>query len=340
MDNSQLLTAPCSSGEKILQNKALLLNYNNKSYPLEIFLSEKNVIFSIQEKYNLFRYENSLSFETFQDLHKYFRLFDNLNEIYNDLVNSNIGIKSEDIEQGKVTLFLNVNINKNNHEINIILNKRELDKYKDIDIIMSNYLEMKKELDELKKKFSNEGNLFKESKWLNDNKYINLIKSGIKHQLNKDIVRTNLLYRCSKDGDDCSIFHSKCDGISNTLVIGESESGNIFGGFTSQSWEKNNKTKNDDYAFLFQLNQMKINYVIKGKGGIYSDPSFGPTFGSINFFYLCFQDRGKSLEGKNREGPYDENINAFENNAKQEYIYEGKYSFKLKDFEVFQLYLS
>ena len=127
----------------------------------------------MQEKYNLFRYENSLSFETFQDLHKYFRLFDNLNEIYNDLVNSNIGIKSEDIEQGKVTLFLNVNINKNNHEINIILNKRELDKYKDIDIIMSNYLEMKKELDELNKKFSNEGNLFKESKWLNDNKYIN-----------------------------------------------------------------------------------------------------------------------------------------------------------------------
>lgn len=85
---------------------------------------------------------------------------------------------------------------------------------------------------------------------------------------------------------------------------------------------------------------MKINYVIKGKGGIYSDPSFGPTFGSINFFNLCFQDIGTSLEGKNREDPYDENKNAFENNAKQEYIYEGKYSFKLKDFEVFQLYLS
>ena len=85
---------------------------------------------------------------------------------------------------------------------------------------------------------------------------------------------------------------------------------------------------------------MKINYVIKGKGGIYSNASLGPTFGSINFFNLCFQDEGKSLEGKNREDPYDENINAFENNAKQEYIYEGKYSFKLKDFEVFQLYLS
>ena len=128
MDNSQLLTAPCSSGEKILQNKALLLNYNNKSYPLEISLSEKNVIFSIQEKYNLFRYENSLSFETFQDLHKYFRLFDNLNEIYNDLVNSNIGIKSEDIEQGKVTLFLNVNINKNNHEIILNIDFQENNK--------------------------------------------------------------------------------------------------------------------------------------------------------------------------------------------------------------------
>ena len=64
---------------------------------------------------------------------------------------------------------------------------------------MSNYIEMKKELDVLKQKLeiknddNNETNLFK---------YINLIRVGVKHQLNKKITNTKLLYRCSKDGDD------------------------------------------------------------------------------------------------------------------------------------------
>ena len=308
---------------------------------MEISLSEKNIIFISQEKYDLYRYESILSFQAFQDLHKYFRFFDDLNEIYYDLIKSNIGIKNEEIDKGKLTLFINVNINKNNYEINIILNKRELDKYKDIDIIMSNYIEMKKELDELKQKYSINSNLFKESKWLNNNnQYLNLIKEGIKHQLNKEIVGTNLIYRCSKDGDDCSIFHSKCDGISNTLVIGESESNKIFGGFTSQSWDQENQTKYDDNAFLFQLNKMDIHYVIKGKGGITCDKQFGQTFGNWFRFNLCFQDYGKSLNGYNREDPYDEKTNSFENISKQNYIYEGNQKFNLKDFEVFQLYLN
>jgi len=342
MENSQLQPAPCSISEKkekIIQNKTTIINFKDKPYPLEIALTEANIIFSIQEKYNLYRYENVISFRSFQDLHKYFRLFDNLSEIYNDLIKSNIGIKSEDINQGKLSLFINVNINKNNHEINIILNKRELDKYKDIDIIISNYIEMKKELDELKQKnSSNNSNLFNESKWLkNNNKYLDLIKEGIWHQLNKDIKDTSLIYRCSKDGDDHSIFHKKCDGISNTLVIGESESNKIFGGFTSQSWDQTGQTKYDDNAFLFQLNKMEIHYVIKGKGGIYCDSIIGPTFGSLYFFNLSFQDGGKSLEGNNREDTYNEKANCFENLSEQNYIYEGKEYFKLKDFEVFHL---
>ena len=344
MEYSQLQPAPCfisEKNEKIIQNKIIIINFKNKPYPLEISLSQANIIFSIQEKYDLYRYENVISFQAFQDLHKYFRFFDNLSEIYNDLINSNIGIKKEEINQGKLTLFINVNINKNNYEMNIILNQRKLDKYKDIDIIMSNYIEMKKELDELKQKYSTNSNLFKESNWLNNNnQYLNLIKEGIRHQLNKDIVGTNLLYKCSKDGDDCSNFHVKCDGISNTLVIGESDSNKIFGGFTSQSWDNKSKTKYDNYAFLFQLNKVEIHYVIKGKGGINCNGKYGPTFGNRERFNICFQDEGKSLEGYNREDNYDENTNSYENNSKKNYIYEGKRKFKLKDFEVFQLYLN
>ena len=33
------------------------------------------------------------------------------------------------------------------------------------------------------------------------------------------------------------IFHTKCDGIPNTITILKAKSGNIFGGFTEQNWD-------------------------------------------------------------------------------------------------------
>ena len=46
----------------------------------------------------------------------------------------------------------------------------------------------------------------------------------------------NLIYKGSKDGFKASDFHSKCDDKSNTLVIVKSSNGNVFGGYTEQSW--------------------------------------------------------------------------------------------------------
>ena len=91
-----------------------------------------------------------MSFQAFQSLHKYFRLFDDLNEVYNDLITKSINIKAKNIDEGTLILSLFVTINNINHEIDITLKKKELDKYKDIDIIKSNYIEMKKELDKFK----------------------------------------------------------------------------------------------------------------------------------------------------------------------------------------------
>ena len=199
---------PKASEEIIKENKTIDLSLKNKSYPLKISLTDKNIIFFVQEKYSLYYYKNIFSYQEFQNLHKYYRFFDNLNEIYKDLIKSNINIKEENINQGTLILYLKININNNIYEINITLNKKELDKYKDIDIIMSNYFEMKKELDELKQRFginndinNNESNfnLFKDSVIFKKNtKYINLIREGVRHQLNKEIINTKLLYRCTK----------------------------------------------------------------------------------------------------------------------------------------------
>lgn len=46
----------------------------------------------------------------------------------------------------------------------------------------------------------------------------------------------NLLYKGTRDGDEATEFHSKCDEAEKTLVIVQDNYGNRFGGFTTQDW--------------------------------------------------------------------------------------------------------
>jgi hypothetical protein len=64
----------------------------------------------------------------------------------------------------------------------------------------------------------------------------------------------SLLYRGTRDGFGAKDFHSKCDGKSNTLTIIKAKaSSNIFGGFSSASWDSSNTSKCDPKAFVFSL---------------------------------------------------------------------------------------
>ena len=204
---------------------------------------------------------------------------------------------------------------------------------------------MKKELDELKCKYvvnnNNNSNQFSGSLWLNNNdRAINLIQDGINHQLQKKIVKTDLLYRCSKDGDDNKIFHSKCDGIDNTLIIGESTNGRTFGGFTTQKWRNQGGWVNDDFSFLFQINDLKNYYVIKGKGGIYCSDDYGPIFvANQTKIQFCFQEIGKAFE-KNNWDYTGTSASHFGYDFKNKYVLEGNNNFTLKDYEVYKLYFN
>lgn len=338
LESSQLQAAPLMNSE-IIKKDQITTSYSNKMYPLDISLSKDYIIFQIQEKYCLYYYQKQLLFQQFLNTHKYFRFFDNLSEIYDDLINSKEDIKVKDVKSNKITLLLKVNIKKNDYEINFELDKKELNKIKDIDLIISNYNMMKKELDEINKIKNLDFNdiLFTGSLWLKNNgKYINLIKEGIRHQLNKNIINTRLIYKYSKDGSKIDIFHQKCDGISNTLVIGESENNRIFGGFTTQEWDNYSEEKKDDYAFLFQLNDMKLYYAIKGKGEIFCRNDFGATFGNHKHFCFCFQDQND--KGRSREDKNNDNI-GFDYYGVKNKILERNHSFNLKDYEVFELLL-
>ena len=63
----------------------------------------------------------------------------------------------------------------------------------------------------------------------------------------------SLVYRASQDGFEASQFHSKCDDKPNTLIIVKSVNGNIFGGYTKQSWSGHGTYKADPKSFIFSL---------------------------------------------------------------------------------------
>ena len=93
-------------------------------------------------------------------------------------------------------------------------------------------------------------------------------------------LSNQLLYKSKIDGDECSIFHKKCDNIPNTVVLIKTKSGKKLGGFTSQIWEQSPYTwKNDDKSFLFCLNNFNVFKCVNYNRAILSYSFLGPTFG-------------------------------------------------------------
>jgi len=72
--------------------------------------------------------------------------------------------------------------------------------------------------------------------------------------LNKDSFWC-LLYRGSRDGSNASKFHEKCDNIGETIVIIKTNKGEIFGGYTNESWSTVVHTRNyaSTDSFIFSL---------------------------------------------------------------------------------------
>ena len=108
--------------------------------------------------------------------------------------------------------------------------------------------------------------------------------------------QTKLLYRLSRDGPSIFNFHSKCDYISPTLILIESDEQNKFGGYTTASWAMfGGVYKNASKTFLFSLNKNKKYYRksnIKYNGDIFSGArDIGPWFGIHDlYFYGTMKD--------------------------------------------------
>ena len=95
-----------------------------------------------------------------------------------------------------------------------------------------------------------------------------------------------LIYRATRDNFSASSFHSRCDGIPNTVTIIKTTSNSVFGGFTSASWSSPSSYgyRYDANAFVFSLrregsqNKQRLN-VTQPYAAIYNYYDSGPTFG-------------------------------------------------------------
>jgi hypothetical protein len=107
-----------------------------------------------------------------------------------------------------------------------------------------------------------------------------------------DLKSLNLLYRGSVDGMDIdnsinperllqNKFHYNCDNAGPTLTIVRDTLGNVYGGYTSQSWTSDADTHiYDNNAFICEINDNPKKYTVNT---IYVNKTqTGPCFGDYN----------------------------------------------------------
>ena len=115
----------------------------------------------------------------------------------------------------------------------------------------------------------------------NNNNYFNSLKSWINPNRS---IRSRLLYKLSRDGDQISRFHELCDNKGPTLTLFIVQDGNIGGLFTPLSWDCNSGWKGDMNTFMFNLNQNRVFKKIKNECSIYCDIRNGPFTYMFGFF--------------------------------------------------------
>ena len=340
-------------------SKVCILSVLNNNNPLsiKIKLEENKISMSLEMKDSFIPtiYEGIFSLQEIQE-NKYFLQFDTIEEIFEELnlkskLDSPEIIKENDNFVIKISLF-----SSKFKDIEFTLKPREKnneDKFKELYSIIT---ELKKENFELRQEINNikdENSKFKEAlKTLIDNnrsikrktiKYekitldTSLILKGDEEKIKQiyefinpnSKVESELKYRMSRDGVDFETFHELCDDISPNLLLIEDEKDNIFGGFATVSWEKNDYQKIDPESFLFSLNKNK-KYYPKHKNGyhIFCYSCFGPRFSGGN---ISFQNYNMSLCMSTKKGEY---LDEFLSTNKSGYY------FKVKEVEFYQILIN
>jgi len=149
-----------------------------------------------------------------------------------------------------------------------------------------------------------------------------------------------LKYRASRDGFSGKDFHTKCDGVWNSLTIIKTTNGNIFGAFAEKAWTNNTDVK-DPQAFIISLINKENNpfkaMSFAGHYALYCDSSKGPCFGHNNGYF----DISIASNSNAKQSSSSYFGNSFKHQdypkgyARVQAILAGSHTFQTIDIEVF-----
>lgn len=344
--------------DHILKQAKFELTKENLKYYIEITVKNTEIVFLIEEKESIpaDKFEAKFSKEQLNKIAKYFLMFDNLEECFNEfekfIKQNSYELKKE---KNKIMIIFITRIQNKNIELEIPLKKKDIEEVvnelvvvikqqqKEIEELkkiqsIQEYQKLLKELNDLKVSVSNSGfnnayeNSFIGSTILDEKrKFIlsHLIKK-MKFEVKKSLedyekmekrkIMSKLLYKASVDGDDYKIFHKKCDNKGQTVTIINSEQNRLFGIYALENWDIDQEKRRQESAYLFSLDMRT--YFFSGLFPSYKD--YGPNFGYEERFYLYVSNLC-----------LHNNKSYIDNYYKQ--INNGVNHFKIKDYEVFSI---
>ena len=265
-----------------------LLNNQNQKYKFIISNNSKSIQFIIEDTIsfpkNEYIYTSTL--EELQKINKYFLLFQNVQEVSQNLIKSS--------KKNNLSLIIENNICKikiynqiNDEEFTIELSKKEKDIKQEIESFIPLILELKKKIEDLEKenKLLKQKNEIIEKKNLDIEKRLSILEKKFENESNqiikkvnspilesniineedkkiilnwipKRLISTELIFDTSRDGDSIDSFKNKCEGKCPTLVIVKTNTGIIFGGYATSAWRENGGIT-DYNSFVFSLAPQK-----------------------------------------------------------------------------------
>ena len=249
-------------------------------------------------------YKGQIDLYTLQEKDRYFKMYDKIEDAYNDILTSFSKDKYELIqEENHLVINLEIEVNFKKSVISFILEKKEIqpeDLKKSLYHLAHKYIRenygLKNEILSIKEKINSmeekinflydhirikEGysdTVFKKSKLIND-KQIELIQNWISP---KKFFKCRLLYDAKENGDKLSTYHSLCDNKGPTLTIFTTSDNLTLGGYLSVSFNENSGWIHDENAFLFSLNPDEKYSSIDATYTFYGGKDRGPTFGGYN----------------------------------------------------------
>jgi len=157
-----------------------------------------------------------------------------------------------------------------------------------------------------------------------EKEYLNQLLKPVSKKMGKIPI-----YVASKDGDDSSDFHEKCDGKGPTVVIVETTTGNVFGGYSSVSWKYSHSYKRAPTSFLFQLRPRFSHFAMRNlddRHATFHGGSFGPVFGGGHDLYI----------GSGALSNSHSYVKGYTYKANDHTLNDGTHKFQVKDYVVFQ----